>query len=116
MRAAWLWAGIDMRRRWKSLVVVGLLIAFAFGSTMALVAGARRAGSATARFTVASDLAEVLAFVGQDPDSDTAVTDRIIAGRFVWSAIVGNANVIVHVDVPAYRAARLQPALALRSE
>ena len=44
MRGAWLWARSDLRRRWLSLVVVALFIAFASGTTMALVAGARRGG------------------------------------------------------------------------
>ena len=45
MRGAWLWARTDLRRRWLSLVVVALFIAFASGTTMALVAGGRRAGT-----------------------------------------------------------------------
>ena len=41
MSGAWLWARSDVRRRWLSLVVVGLLGALAVGSVLALVAGAR---------------------------------------------------------------------------
>ncbi len=58
------------------MLVVGLLVAFAFGSTLALVAGARRAGSATERFAESSDLAEVLVFVGEDQESATGAADR----------------------------------------
>ena len=71
MRGAWLWARSDLRRRWMSLVVVALFIAFTSGATMALVAGARRAGSATERFSSASDLADLAAFVGYDPSDST---------------------------------------------
>ena len=56
--------------------MVGLLVAFAFGSTLALVAGARRAGTATERFAESSDLAEVLVFVGEDQESATGAADR----------------------------------------
>ncbi len=80
MRGAWLWARSDLRRRWMSLVVVALFIAFASGATMALVAGARRAGSATERFASASDLADLLAFVGYDPsDATGALHDQSVA-------------------------------------
>ena len=77
MRGALLWARSDLRRRWLSLVAVVLFIAFASGSTMALVAGAQRAGAATERFSAASDLADLLAFVGIDPsDESDAGRDR----------------------------------------
>ena len=81
MRGAWLWALCDLRRRWLSLIVVALFIAFAAGATMALVAGARRAGSATERFASASDLADLAAFVGYDPsDSKGEAHDQSVAG------------------------------------
>jgi ABC-type lipoprotein release transport system permease subunit len=76
----WLWARSDIRRRWLSLGVVALFIAFAAGTTMALVAGAQRAGSATERFESATDVSEVLAFVGYDPsDSSGAAHEEILA-------------------------------------
>jgi ABC-type antimicrobial peptide transport system permease subunit len=62
----------------------------------------------------------------------------LVVGRVVWTAIAGSSNVVVHIDVevlglaglisgvaaivavasiwPAYRAARLRPADALRTE
>ena len=80
MRGPWLWARFDLCRRWLSLVVVALFIAFASGSTMALVAGARRAGSATERFASASDVADLTAFVGYDEsDATGAVHDQSVA-------------------------------------
>ncbi len=71
MRGALMWARSDLRRRWMSLVVVALFVAFASGATMALAAGARRAGSATERFASASDIADLAAFVGYDPSDST---------------------------------------------
>jgi hypothetical protein len=60
MRAAYLWAGADIRRRWPSLVAVAILIAVAVGSILALVGGARRADSALGRYARAVDLPEII--------------------------------------------------------
>jgi FtsX-like permease family len=70
MGAAWLWARSDIRRRWLSLVVVGLLGALAVGSVLALVAGARRADRAVDRFLDAADTPELLAFMGNEPSQE----------------------------------------------
>ena len=67
MAAAWLWAVAHVRRRWPSLLLLGVLIAVAVGSTLALVAGARRAGTAIDRFADATLLADVVAFLEDDP-------------------------------------------------
>ncbi|WP_026877462.1 ABC transporter permease [Jiangella gansuensis] len=47
MSAAWL--RLDLRRRWRSLLVLALLVAFAAGTVMTAVAGARRGESAVDR-------------------------------------------------------------------
>jgi ABC-type lipoprotein release transport system permease subunit len=65
--AAWRWVRADIARRWPAMLALGLLVALAFGSTLALVAGARRAGSATDRFIRAADLADVTVFIGDEP-------------------------------------------------
>jgi FtsX-like permease family protein len=43
------WLRIDLRRRWRSLIVLALLIAIAGATVMAALAGARRAASAQER-------------------------------------------------------------------
>lgn len=49
MTAVWAWFRIDLRRRWRSLVVLGLLIALASGTVLTAIAGARRGASALDR-------------------------------------------------------------------
>jgi hypothetical protein len=43
------WLRLDVRRRWRSLLVLSLLVALAAGTVMTAVAGARRGGSAVER-------------------------------------------------------------------
>jgi len=46
MRMAVTWLGLDLRRRWQSLVVLALLVALSAGVVLTAVAGARRGDSA----------------------------------------------------------------------
>lgn len=43
------WSGLELRRRWRSLVVLALLVGFATMTVLAAVAGARRADTAVER-------------------------------------------------------------------
>lgn len=121
-----MWAQSDLRRRWLSLLVVALFIAFASGTTMALVAGAQRAGLATERFSTTSGLSELLAFVGQDP-SDTSSAGREQTVAELVRALADDPDVTRFQRPnewpqlrtcwhPGWAAARTRPATALRTE
>ena len=49
MNAIGTWLRVDVRHRWRSLVILGLLVAFAGGTVIAAVAGARRGDTALRR-------------------------------------------------------------------
>jgi hypothetical protein len=61
MTAVWAWFRLDFRRRWRSLLVFALLIAFASGTVMTALAGARRGGSAVDRLLARTLPATVVA-------------------------------------------------------
>lgn len=75
MGAASLWAASELRRGWKSLLVVALLIAITGGAVMAGVAGARRAGSSVDRYLVDTGLSNVSIFT-QSP-LETSLRDEL---------------------------------------
>jgi ABC-type lipoprotein release transport system permease subunit len=62
IEASWRWALADVRRGWRSLLVVAMLVALAGGSVMAGVAGARRAGESVERFLAAAQPSDVNMF------------------------------------------------------
>jgi ABC-type lipoprotein release transport system permease subunit len=68
-----LWARSEIRRGWRALVLVAMLIAIVGAGVMATVSGARRAGTAIERFVEASERASVLLYTDEPPD------DRLIA-------------------------------------
>ena len=55
MAAIWLWVRSEWRRGWAGLLALALLIAFAGGVSLAVLAGARRADSALDRFEAATN-------------------------------------------------------------
>lgn len=70
MGAARLWARADIRRRWTSLVVLGLLVALAVGSVLALLAGIRRTDRAVDGFVHTSGMAELIVFTESEPSAE----------------------------------------------
>ena len=77
MMAAALWAWSDIRRRHWSLFALAAVVALPVGFSLALVAGAQRAGASVDRFVESTGLADVVAFTGGEPGPD--VLERIAA-------------------------------------
>ncbi|MCW2632311.1 MAG: ABC-type transport system, involved in lipoprotein release, permease component, partial [Pseudonocardia sp.] len=82
------WLRIDLRRRWRSLLVLALLIALASGTVLAAVAGARRGASAVDRL-----LAETL------PATVVARTNTL---GFDWSKVRAMPGVEAVSTFPGY--------------
>jgi ABC-type lipoprotein release transport system permease subunit len=64
-RAATFWASVDVRRRWKSLVLLGILIGLTAGFALSAWAGARRTDTALERLRVQTNAADAIAFPSQ---------------------------------------------------
>ncbi len=56
--AVWIWTRADLRRRWRSWAVLGLLGGVTFGLAAAGVAGARRTASAVPRYERAAQITD----------------------------------------------------------
>jgi hypothetical protein len=61
MTAVWAWFRLDLRRRWRSLAVLALLIAIAAATVMTALAGARRGATAVDRLLADTLPASVVA-------------------------------------------------------
>ncbi|NED99929.1 ABC transporter permease [Phytoactinopolyspora halotolerans] len=70
------WLRLDLRRRWRTLLVLTLLIAVASGTVMAVAAGARRGASANERLTAATAPATVQ-ILPNDPAFDWDMVRRL---------------------------------------
>ena len=94
-----LWARREVRARWRSLVVLGVLAGLAAGVALAAVAGARRTSSAYARYRHATDVPDAILFgtqVGRlDADYSPVIRlpEVVDAGRFTLSPVMLDGKV-----------------------
>jgi FtsX-like permease family len=68
LRGAVIWAGNDMRRRWRSLLVLALLAGLTSALAMAAAAGARRTDTALSRLETATNAMDAVVFASQAGD------------------------------------------------
>ena len=71
MTAAWLWARSELRTRWRSWLVLGLLTGATFGLAAAGVAGARRSSVAVPRYIAVGHVPDA-AVLANNPSFDPA--------------------------------------------
>jgi hypothetical protein len=76
MSAVWLWVRADLRRRWRSWVVLGLLAGISVGLACAAVAGARRTERAAPHFIEVSRV-PTAAVLANDPQYDAAEQQKV---------------------------------------
>jgi hypothetical protein len=70
MSAAWLWARAELRSRWRSWVVLGVLAGATVGIAAAGIAGARRSDQALPRYLAAAGGVPHAAVLANDPTFD----------------------------------------------
>jgi FtsX-like permease family len=78
MSAVWLWVQADLRRRWRSWVVLGLLAGISVGLASAAIAGARRTASAAPRFIEVAHV-PTAAILANDPRYDASEQRQVAA-------------------------------------
>src|ERR671916_3112143 len=92
--AAGLWAGADVRARWRSLVALALLAGITAGVALAALAGARRTDASLERLREATDAADAVVFASQvgnfDPDWDALEARPEVAAVAPWALIFGD--------------------------
>src|SRR4029453_11118952 len=76
--AVWLWTRSDLRRRWKSWAVLGVLAGVSIGLACAAVAGARRTDQAIPRFVAVARVPDA-AVLANDPAFDEDVRAKVAA-------------------------------------
>jgi hypothetical protein len=118
MRITLTWLRLDSRRRWRSLLVLGLLVALATAAVLAATAGggSPRAERLTAK-AAALKGGQVFSFQPPFPLSQVQAVKDMVALPLVLSAFLAAlvaANLLA--AWPARRAARLRAGQILRTE
>ena len=92
-RASALWAGRELRNRWRALVLLGVIAGLAAGVVLAAVAGARRTATAYDRYRVAVRAPDAIVFgtqigaFGADYSTVRALPEIVAAGEFALAPI-----------------------------
>jgi hypothetical protein len=93
-RAAAFWARQDVRRRWRSLVLLGVLVGLTAGFALSAWAGARRTDTALERLRQTTNASDAVAFpsqVGVSHPSWARLRARPeVASLAVWDLLFGN--------------------------
>jgi ABC-type lipoprotein release transport system permease subunit len=108
MTAAWMWVRADLRRRWRSWVVLGLLAGVSVGLACAGVAGARRTERAVPDFARAARLPDA-AVLANDFGFDAAHRARIAALPEVTASYPFMVPILLEVTSPKGFEASLVP-------
>lgn len=91
--AARLWARATVRARWRSLVVLGLLVGVTAGLALATVDGARRTATAFDRLDARENAPDAVAFPSQvgefNPDWTTLETQPEVRAVLPWGLLFG---------------------------
>jgi ABC-type lipoprotein release transport system permease subunit len=90
-----MWAGADLRRRWRSLVVLGILAGLSASLAIAAVAGSRRADTAFSRLRSRTDGADAVVFPSQSApgiyDWSKLRTLPYVKAVAPWSLVFGSS-------------------------
>jgi ABC-type lipoprotein release transport system permease subunit len=94
--AARLWARVDLRRRWQSLVALGVLVGLTAGFALAALAGARRTHTALSRLEQQTHSPSAMVFASQsgvfEPDFAKLRTRPGVQDIGVWDLVFGNCD------------------------
>lgn len=108
MTAVWMWTRSDLRRRWMSWVVLGVLAGVSIGLASAAIAGARRTDQAVPRFAAVSRLPDAVV-LANDPAFDDAAQAKVAALPEVTAFYPFMVPFLLEVDGPAAALAPLLP-------
>src|ERR1700722_1160096 len=95
-RAAAFWALRDIRRRWRSLVLLGVLVGLTAALALSAWAGARRTDTALERLRVQTNASDAVAFPSQvgivNPNWALLAARPEVASVAVWDLLFGNQD------------------------
>jgi hypothetical protein len=96
LRGAAVWAGSDMRRRWRSLLVLAVLAGLTSALAMAAAAGARRTDTALARLEKTTNAMDAVVFASQSGDYNPSWTSLErqpeVAQLAPWDLMFGTSD------------------------